>query len=292
MPSNAHEMPIEFVKNRPELVTRLLEDEFGVDLPPYEHADMASENCTRFKTTNFYCDRVVALRDGSQALMAVIAEVQRREDTRKRYSWPVYIATVRQNLECPVMLIVFCPDEKTAVWAREPIDLGQPGMRLVPFVVGPDEIPVVVSAEEARELPELAVLSALAHGGEEEKILVACAEGLKTLNNDDFSVYHDYMVSALRGAARENWDALMANPTFTYQSDFARKYISEGRVEGKAECVVSALRHRGLNVSDEVANRVSACTDPDQLDTWHARAFSANAAEDIFDSPGASTSDR
>ncbi|GAA4940144.1 hypothetical protein GCM10023224_22280 [Streptomonospora halophila] len=75
----------------------------------------------------------------------------------------------------------------------------------------------------------------------------------------------------------------MANPTFTYQSDFARKYISEGRVEGKAECVVSALRHRGLNVSGEVASRISACTDPDLLDTWMERALGVDTAEDIFD---------
>ncbi|MDT0304343.1 hypothetical protein [Streptomonospora wellingtoniae] len=299
MPSNAHEIPIEFVKNRPRFVMRLLEDVFDVALPRYDYADMASENCTKFKTANFYSDRVVALRRGSRVCMAVIAEVQRRRDKRKRYSWPVYLATVHENLKCPVLLLVFCPDEKTAVWARKPIELGQPGMRLVPFVVGPDQIPVVVSVEEARELPELAVLSALAHGGEEEKILVACAEGLNALGDEEFSVYHEYVVSALTGAARENWDALMADPTFTYRSDFARRYINEGkaeakaearaeakaeaRAEAKAEAVVAVLGHRGLHVSGEVEGRITACTDLDRLDTWMERAFSVDAAEDIFD---------
>jgi len=44
---------------------------------------------------------------------------------------------------------------------------GHPGWAFVPVVLGPDSVPVVTEPDRARQDPELAVLSALAHGGED-----------------------------------------------------------------------------------------------------------------------------
>jgi hypothetical protein len=41
-------------------------------------------------------------------------------------------------------------------------------MTLTPIVLGPDQIPQVVEPDEAARTPELAVLSALAHGGRQD----------------------------------------------------------------------------------------------------------------------------
>ena len=85
--------------------------------------------------------------------------------------------------------------------------------------------------------------------------------------DDDFGVYYEYLTSALKGAARENWEALMANPSFTCQSDFARKFVAEGKAEDKAESILSVLAHRRLDVSDDLEARITACTGIDRLGT-------------------------
>jgi hypothetical protein len=48
-----------------------------------------------------------------------------------------------------------------AAWARQPIELGHPGFRLRPIVIGFDEVPWVRDRDAALRLPELAMLSVM-----------------------------------------------------------------------------------------------------------------------------------
>ncbi|KIH96725.1 hypothetical protein LP52_23450, partial [Streptomonospora alba] len=233
MPSTEHEMPLEFLRNRPELAALLLERSFGVCVPDYDETRLASGDCTDNQPKEYRPDGVVVLTNAGIDRLAVVAEVQRTKDERKRYSWPVYLATLRARLQCPALLLVMCPDETTAKWAGEPIDMGHPGWHLVPLVLGEQRIPVVTSVDEAVAVPELAILSALAHGGEVKETLVACAEALESVPADLFRLYYDFVATALSGAARRNWDELMRT-TERYQSDFARKYVSIGEAQGEA----------------------------------------------------------
>jgi hypothetical protein len=54
-------------------------------------------------------------------------------------------------------------------------------------------------------------------------------------------------------AARAILEDLMANGTYPYQSDFAKRYVAqgrdEGRAEGKALAVLAVLAARGVKVS-------------------------------------------
>jgi hypothetical protein len=86
---------------------------------------------------------------GEQHALAVVVEVQLRPDRRKHLSWPAYLATARARLNCPVMLLVICPESRAAAWARRPISLGHPGLVLTPLVLGPDEVPVLTVAGPA-----------------------------------------------------------------------------------------------------------------------------------------------
>src|SRR5690606_25275977 len=60
---------------------------------------------------------------------------------------------------------------------------------------------------------------------------------------------------------------------------YVRKYVhqgrAEGRVEGRVEGEVAALfavlSARGIDVPDDARARISACTDPDQLEAWIRR---------------------
>ncbi len=62
------------------------------------------------------------------------------------------------------LLLVVAPDASVARWCAQPIELGHPGFMLQPLVAGPNAIPVLTDEQAARRDPELAVLSAMAHG--------------------------------------------------------------------------------------------------------------------------------
>ena len=123
-------------------------------------------------------DGAVLLRDGGRPVLAVAVERQNRADGRKRFSWLAYLATLYGRLECPTVLIVLCQDEAAARWCAQPIETGHPGLVLRPLVIGPDTMPLVVDPAQARALPELAVLSAHAHGGHDGRVLQALVEAL------------------------------------------------------------------------------------------------------------------
>jgi hypothetical protein len=94
----------------------------------------------------------------------VIFEVQLERDEDKEFTWPLYVAGQRVRLRCPVLLVVVTPSRATARWARRVLDLdGRRGFTFTPRVLGPNEIPIVTSPQVARALPELAVLSVIAH---------------------------------------------------------------------------------------------------------------------------------
>lgn len=189
------------------------------------------------------------------------------------------------------MLLVVCPDDATARWCAEPIDTGHPGWVLRPLVVGPGVLPVVTDAEEAARLPELAVLSALAHGESQPRVLDALYAALASAQDtEQAQLYADYVLAALPGAARRHLEELMATGTYEYQSDFARRYVEqgraegreEGRAEGEARAVLRVLAARRVEVSEEVRERVLGCTDPEVLDRWLERALTARTAHDLF----------
>lgn len=69
-----------------------------------------------------------------------------------------------QVVEGELRLLVLTTRPAVARWCSRPIDMGDGRWVLVPDVLGPEQIPQVTRACEARRRPELAVLSVLAHG--------------------------------------------------------------------------------------------------------------------------------
>lgn len=102
------------------------------------------------------------LLDGVPVL-GIVAEVQLSPDERKSYVWPAYVTNLRARLAIPVALLVVAADDAVARWAARPIAIGG-GNRFTPLVLHPAGVPVVTDEAEARADPELAVLSAIAHG--------------------------------------------------------------------------------------------------------------------------------
>ncbi|WP_433175724.1 hypothetical protein [Actinoallomurus sp. CA-150999] len=78
---------------------------------------------------------------------------------------------------------------------------------------------------------------------------------------------------------------------YEYQSDFARRYFDDGKVEGRAEgevegaakIILMVLSGRGICVSPEARDRITACRDLAQLEAWAQRAGVVSTASELFD---------
>ncbi|MEU6645080.1 hypothetical protein ABZ863_21300 [Saccharomonospora sp. NPDC046836] len=289
MPSYLHEGLLELFRHRPSLAAELLTEPLGIELPAYEHARLESGDLTDLNPTEYRADAVIVLSRATTPALAVVVEAQLRRDPGKRRSWPVYLTTLRARLGCPTMLLVLCADAATAAWCATPIELGHPGWVLIPLVIGPDRVPVVTDTDQATRAPELAVLSAIAHSThpDRDKIFHALLTALTTVDAQHTTLYHDLVLAALPGAARRHLEALMTTGTYEYQSDFVRKYVhqgrAEGRVEGEAQALLAVLAARGIDVTEDDLARITACTDPEQLVTWIRQAATADNVEQLFD---------
>ncbi|MGQ0573273.1 MAG: hypothetical protein ACT4RN_03600 [Pseudonocardia sp.] len=136
MPSSLHEVIVEMFRQCPELAAELLTDGLGLRLPGYDQVRVESGELTDVSPTEYRADVVVVLTAAEQPVQAVVVETQLWRDEDKRWSWPVYVATLRQRHRCPAVLLVVCVDAAVAAWCATPIELGHPGARLAPLVIG------------------------------------------------------------------------------------------------------------------------------------------------------------
>lgn len=288
-----HEVLVEIFRQRPALAAELLTDALGVELPAFGRARLEPADCVDLAPTEYRADAVVVLSQAARPVRAVVVEVQLRRDDDKLWTWPVYLHTLRARLRCPTLLLVVCVDEATAAWAATRIELGQPGSTLTPLVIGPDRVPVFTDAAPALRAPELAVLSALAHGRDPRRseVLDVLADALAGVETQQAMLYLRLVLAALPQAARIHLEELMTTGTYEYQSEFTERLRNEGaargeakgRAEAKADDVLRVLRARGVEVPDDVRARIVGCTDLERLDAWLDRASTAHSVDDLGD---------
>ena len=295
MPSLLHEALVLLFRNRPTLAPELLRDTLGQSLPEYDAVEVQDADLSQITPTEYRADLVVLLR-AERPVFGIVVEVQLGYDDDKPYSWPLYAAALRARLRCPTCVLVVTPDAAIARWANRPIDTGQPASPFWPLVLGPSAVPLVTDVDTARRAPELAVLSAQAHGHDPRAFEVATAalEAVAELVDDRGVLYCDLILHALNDSARRAWEALMQTRAYTYQSSFARKYVAEGeakgeargeargRAEGEAKALLTILAARGLEVSEDQRQTILQCTDIALLDTWLQSAVHATCTADVL----------
>ncbi|MFL6054046.1 MAG: hypothetical protein ACJ72W_14185 [Actinoallomurus sp.] len=299
MPTAEHEAVTLLFRNRPQLAADLLGEVFNVPVPEFKDVQAESGDFTEVVPSEFRADVVVVLRT-DQPVLAVVVEVQRGRDPRKRWSWPLYLTSLRARMECPAVLLVVCVDAAVASWCAKAIPIGHPGWALRPLVVGPDSIPVITDADEAENAPELAVLSAMAHGSERFDVLDALHEGvLYDVDDERARLYADVVLAALRTEhARSYLEARMIAEKYEYQSSFAKKYFADGEAHGEArgeargvsrgrrigevDAILAVLDARGITITDEQRVRIEECTDLPQLQKWVRLAAVACSADELF----------
>ncbi|GAA2818506.1 hypothetical protein [Nonomuraea rubra] len=289
-PTLEHEYLIELVRNRPSLVTALLA-RVDVEVPAFDEALVGNCDFTDLPK-EFRADSVVVLRRGGKPVASVILEVQRKYDPHKQWSWPVYMATLRAREKCPVMLLVFCQTEETAVTCASPIHMGHPGWVLRPSVAALRDVPRITDMEQARANPELAALSTIAHvslGGDEAlEVLRAWVEAEKQPLEGQRSYAALVYIMLCGPDAVQMFKELevavgipdaMRNPIIREAVEYGE---AKGEARGEAKAVLRILRRRDIPISHEAQERVLTCTDQATLETWIDRAITVKAADELF----------
>jgi hypothetical protein len=288
MTSWDHEGLVELFRTDPRLAAELLQELLGVELPAFENARVESGALTQLNPAELRADLVVSLDDNKKPVLAIILEVQREEDPEKLFSWPAYVGSLRHRLRCKVCLLVVTQSERVADWASRTIVMG-PGGSLTPLVLRPSSVPVIRTVDEARKAPEVAVLSAMAHGaGSVETALEVALAGSAValeLGRDRFLLYFGLIFRALSEPARK---AFQMDPQGVRFFDESQKQSFEkGRLEGraaeKAADVIDVLEARGLAVTDAQRERILGCKDLDTLTRWHRRAVTVSSTDALFE---------
>ena len=139
------------------------------------------------------------------------------------------------------------------------------------------------------------VLSAIEHGQSSDIPLVARIASAAILASADIDVersrlYLDLILISLSQNAPEAFEATMNSLGYEYQSDFARKYFTEGEAQGEArgeargegKAVLAVLEARAVPISDEARERIASCTDSDQLMIWISKAVTVKDSDELF----------
>jgi len=223
-----HEILVELFRGNGELAVALLRTCAGIAVD-HTLVELGSIDLSQVAPTEYRADAEVIQRDRNEGPVAgAIDEIERQIDRSKLLTWAVYVTTLRAKLECAAVLLVVAPDPDVAAWARRSIDLGHPGFQLTPVVIGFEDVPWVRDRAEASRLPELAVLSAMAHP--ELEIAEVAIDAIAQLPPEQGRLYLDVIMMALPAAIRQILEARMQH--YEYQSDFARKYYGQGVAEG------------------------------------------------------------
>jgi hypothetical protein len=152
-------------------------------------------------------------------------------------------------------------------------------------VLAISSVPVISAVEEARKAPELAVLSAMVHGGGAVETAVEVALSAATaayeLGRDRFLLYFGLIRAALSEAARKALE--MAPHGVRFFDESQRQSFDRGRATEKAADVIEFLEARGLVVSAAQRERILGTKDLETLTHWVRRAATVASADALFE---------
>lgn len=281
-----HEALHHIFRQRPDLFTRTMRRVLGEDYPDIQRVAELNCDLTEIKAIDREADTLLLTRtsEGDEILLiepqtAIAAEKVRR--------WAWYICYLENKYELPVTLLIITPNGTTARWARQPLSLGpasRPSLRLLPHVLGPDNVEFITDADQAGEDVVYAVFAALTHRFDDniEQALRPLAEALDGLDIETGTYWAEYVEGGLDGCARQLWKDIMMTMTYGYVSELRREGRVEGRVEATIDTLLIVIESHGLPLTVPERERITSCTDVDKLRTWTSRVAKAARVADIF----------
>ena len=225
---------------------------------------------------------------GESFLLAI--ESQTKKDPDKAKSWAYYVAHLNAKYDMPVLLVAVCRDRSTAKWAAGPFEcaVGPWSTQVTrPFVLGPGTVPVITDESTVARQPALSVLSAIVHSDDRRApaILETLARGLLSFDPGTTAYWFEVTEVGLENTpAKEKWRELMSKVITHFPGHgtiYEEKYL-EGRAEEGALFILRVLEKHGIDVPDDIRDRITSCTDLDTLALWFDRSLTAATAEDLF----------
>lgn len=292
MPGISHQVLASLFRDSPALGLHLFQQAAKTPLPPGVRARLHAAQFTDVQPPEYSADAAYLIEDEAGTVRdAVITEIQLARDQDKHASWLQYTATMHRQLRIPVTVMVFAMSEEVARWCAQPHDYDRAGNTFQPLVIGPSGIPWITDLEQAQAHPELAALSALTHasepGGEATALtaLLACASS----RNPRATQYADAILMSVNESARPALLEYLNMHHPEYQSEFARKYVEEGRKdgleqgrkEGQQKQLARQLRLRFGELPDWALQRLEAGGDAD-LARWSERVITAPTLDEVF----------
>ncbi len=282
MVSSNHEAMHRLFQHDPGVFARATRA-LGLSFPDPISVEILTTDATEIKPLERRIDTVLRITTSEGAYVLPI-EAQGRKDQDKESTWPYCVAHLRAKYGLPVVLLVVCQDEATAIWANGPFSTGHSqwtSQITYPLVLGPKNVPAITDPETAVKDIPLATLSAIAHAKDKaiNAILDALAAALKMVdadNREHFAVYTELGLGTTPAA--DYWRKLVTADTSFYRSETFQRV----RAESRAEDILRLLELRNIAVPEDVRTRIITCTDPDQLSLWFDRAANATGINDLF----------
>ncbi|EYT80090.1 hypothetical protein CF54_27430 [Streptomyces sp. Tu 6176] len=296
MVTATHETAHRIFQEHPEVLAPAFE---ALGLPPPVKADIEvlSPDVTELRPMERRVDTVLRIVSSSGDDFIVAVETQTRRAPDKEANWAYYVAYLRAKYDLPVLLVAVCKNRSTASWATGPFEcrIGPWTTQVTrPFVLGPDTVPEITDESMMAREPALATFTAIVHSESRniDAILDLLARGMRPFDKETAKYWCEFLEVGLENTpVRDTWKGLqkMVATYFPGRGTLFEETYLEGKAEGKAEertaLILHVLEKRGIKVPEEAHERITSCTDLDQLTTWFDRALTAEAADDLFAEP-------
>jgi hypothetical protein len=94
-------------------------------------------------------------------------------------------------------------------------------------------------------------------------------------------LYVRYFPAVTHACRKHTIEATMNSLGYEYQSDFARRYVAQGKAEGRMEIILKLLASRFGPLTEVVHSRIRSA-DSAQIDAMADRMLTARALEEVL----------
>ncbi|MFI2424890.1 hypothetical protein ACH5A7_12435 [Streptomyces sp. NPDC018955] len=261
MVSPPHEAMHRIFQHDPGLFSRVSRF-LGVDIPTPVKATALPTDLTEADPVERRVDTLLRFETVEQGPFLLAIEAQGRKHPDKPASWAYYTAYLWSKYRLPTALLVVCQDHATAEWAQRAVSSGPPQLPTLtvrPVVVGPHNMPVITTPEEARADLVLASLAAITHAAEPvvDAILKALSTALRDVPEDIASPLIEFTAQGLgKNPAKHLWRNLVAVDLSFYKSYLAEEVREEVRQKIQREVQEEVRQKLQQEVREEVRQKL------------------------------------
>jgi len=245
-----HEAPLELIRQHADLAVELVRALTGLLTTRDVTARPGPTSLNAVIPAEFTADAVVIVSDkeSGEPVLVVIVETQGRDDRTKAYSWPAYLANVREAVQCPsaILFLACLPalDMETADGARR----------------------VLAAIRDTQA----------SHANRKRLATII----MKRASDAARQILEDLMTNVeWKDDFIESYVQIGVDQGVQIGEE---RGVQRGAAATKAADILTVLDVRGLKPTKAQRGKVTADAGLPQLDIWFQRALTAETAADVF----------